>query len=115
MEQSDDDISDEDSSDNDQLAVLPCDLQTWPAICSLLKELQLCRNISEIGRILADLDGIVNPSSDNDGTSKDNTIKFGDKIRTSTTTLVFYPQYHSGYPPLVPNTSASTIQEKRLI
>jgi len=76
MEQSDDDISDEDSSDNDQLAVLPCDLQTWPAICSLLKELQLCRNISEIGRILADLDGIVNPSSDNDGTSKDNTIKY---------------------------------------
>jgi len=76
MEQSDDDISDEDSSDNDLLALLPCDLPTWLDICSLLKELQKCINVCQIGKILAQIDDIVNTSSDDNGTSKNNTIEY---------------------------------------
>jgi len=76
MDQSDDDISDEDSIDNDKLIVLPCDLPTWPDICSLLQQLQLCRNSCEIGRIIRELDDIVYADSEDNDTSETNTIEY---------------------------------------
>merc|ERR1719483_194914 len=76
MEQSDDDTSDEDSSDNDMLAHLPCDLPMWPDICVLPQELELCRTSSDIGRVIAKLDEIVNTTNFDCAENKVNTIEY---------------------------------------
>jgi len=76
MEQSDDDTSDEDSSENDMLAPLPCDLPMWPDICVLLQELELCRTSSDIGRVIAKLDEIVNTTNFDCAENKVNTIEY---------------------------------------
>ena len=74
MEQSDDDLSDEDS-DNVTLVPLPCDLPMWPHVSVLLKQLQLCRTSCDIGHVMAKLEGIANKNSDDDDISDINTIQ----------------------------------------
>lgn len=76
MEQSDDELSDEDSSDNDMVASLPCDLPMWPDICAILQKLQLCRDCCDIARVIAELDIVANNEDYDNETTKTNTIEY---------------------------------------
>eukprot|EP00090_Calanus_glacialis_P011417 TRINITY_DN19826_c0_g1_i1.p1 TRINITY_DN19826_c0_g1~~TRINITY_DN19826_c0_g1_i1.p1 ORF type:complete len:736 (-),score=156.21 TRINITY_DN19826_c0_g1_i1:9-2216(-) len=76
MEQSDEDISDEDSSDNDMLVPLPCDRPMWPDIYILLQQLQLCRTSCDIGRVIAEIDDIANTNCFDTDVKNINTIEY---------------------------------------
>jgi len=65
MEDSDDDLSDEDYIENITLVPLPCDLPTWPDIFVLIKQLEISRTSFDIGQVMEQLEKTVMTSSDN--------------------------------------------------
>jgi len=76
MEESDDDLSDEDSTDNITLVSLPCDLPTWSDISILLQQLKKSVTSRDIGQVMADLANIDKTDSNLNNLDKVNTVEY---------------------------------------